>query len=214
MEPRPAELDRDLTWVERRAPRRRAPALFLDRDGVLVEEVVHLHEVEKTRVIAGAAAVVRRANALGLHTVIVSNQSGIGRRLFGWDDFRRVQERILDELARAGARIDAVLACPHVDAVAPPYGHPDHPDRKPNPGMLLKAQALLDIDLGGSWIIGDRAGDLGAGRAAGLAGGLHVLTGFGPEQRAAALAEEAAGFTVLTGETVRDALDRLAILAE
>jgi len=203
----PRELDGDLTWVERRSPPRRAPALFLDRDGVLVEEVIHLHEVEKTRLHEGAAEVVRTANRCGLHVVIVTNQSGIGRGLFGWEAFRQVQQRIHEDLGRAGARLDAVLACPHHhQAALPAYRHPDHADRKPNPGMLLKAATLLEIDLAASWIIGDRADDLVAARRAGLVGGLHVLTGFGPQERAAALSVAAPDFAVVAAAAVDEAL--------
>lgn len=215
MERLPRELDGDLTWVERRAPRRRAPALFLDRDGVLVEEVIHLHEAEKARLIDAAAEVVRAANERSLHVVVVTNQSGIGRGLFDWQDFSRVQRKIVKDLSRRGARLDAVLACPHHDqAVIAAYRHADHADRKPNPGMLLKAAALLDIDLAGSWIIGDRAADLAAARRAGLAGGLHVLTGFGREERQAALSEAAKDFAVLRGESIADAFRLLQVLRE
>ncbi|MDP6709155.1 MAG: HAD family hydrolase [Alphaproteobacteria bacterium] len=208
---RPAELDADLVWCEHRSPPRPAPALFLDRDGVVVEEVGHLHEVAKTRLIPGAAAVVAEANRRGLHVVLVTNQSGIGRGLYDWDAFRAVQEKILAELAAAS--IDAVLACPHHAEVAPPYRHPDHPDRKPNPGMLLKAAAMLEIELAASWIVGDRAGDIEAGRRAGLAGGLHVATGHGAEERAAARALATSDFRVIEGDSVVDALTLLPLLA-
>ena len=210
---RPEELDGDLTWCERRSPPRRAPALFLDRDGVIVEEVVHLHEVEKVCLIAGAAAVIAEANRRRLHVVVVSNQSGVGRGHFGWEAFREVQEKILAELAAAGAHVDAVLACPHHHAVRPPYRHPDHPDRKPNPGMLSKAAAMLEIELEASWIVGDRAGDLEAGRRAGLAGGLHVLTGYGRRERSRARALAAADFRILDADSIADALELLPLLA-
>lgn len=208
----PPELDADLVWVERLGHARPAPALFLDRDGVIVEEVLHLRDPAETRLIPGVAEVIARARSLGLHVVVVTNQSGIGQGLFGWDDFRAVQQRMLADLAYLGAAVDGVLACPYHPGGLPPYRHADHPARKPNPGMLLKAAEMLLVDLPASWIVGDRADDLAAGRAAGLPGGLHVGTGFGSEQRPAALSLAGPDFQVLSGVSVADALDLLPIL--
>ena len=146
----------------------------LDRDGVLVEEVHYLHRPADVRPVPGAAEVVREANRRGVFTVVVTNQSGVGRGYYDWCDFAAVQERMLEDLAAAGARLDAVFACPHHREALLPYRHPDPPARKPNPGMLLAAAAALPIALEESWIVGDRHGDLEAGRRAGLAGGLLV----------------------------------------
>ncbi len=186
------------------------PALFLDRDGTIVEEVGHLRRPEDVRLIPGAAAVIARANGLGVPVIVVTNQSGIGRGLFGWAELLAVEERIESLLAERGARIDAVLACPfHRDGRAP-FQHPDHPARKPNPGLLRRAGEALAVDLAGSWIIGDRAGDVAAGRAAGLAGGMHVATGWGsePGEREAARAFSC-GYRVLEAASIADALDAL-----
>ena len=164
------------------------PALFLDRDGVVVEEVPYLHRVEETFLAAGVADVIVRANRLGLPVVLVTNQSGIGRGIYGWPEFAAVQRHIVERLASRGATVDAVFACPHVPRPHGPIGRRDHPDRKPNPGMLLRA-AALGVDLATSWIVGDRAADLEAGKRAGIAGGVHVLMGIGgrPGERARAL---------------------------
>jgi len=163
------------------------PALFLDRDGVLVEEVGYLHRPEDVRLIPGTARAVALANRRGRAVVVVTNQAGIGRGLYGWPDFAATQARILEELAAAGAVLDMVLACPFHREGQPPYCHPDHPDRKPRPGMLRRAGEALGLDLGASWIVGDRASDLAAGRAAGLAGGLHLDSGQGEAERARSL---------------------------
>lgn len=202
----------DGVWCEAKAHLDRAatagrPALFLDRDGVVVEEVIYLHRPEEVALIDGAAAIVAAANAAGLPVVLVTNQSGVGRGYYGWSDFRATQARIEAELAAVGARLDAVIACPFTSGGNGPYVHPDHPDRKPNPGMLLRAGRCLGFDLAASWIVGDRGLDIAAGRRAGLAGALHVATGFGvdPEERAAALAEAGAGFTVRTADSVAGA---------
>lgn len=171
------------------------PALFCDRDGTIVEEVGYLHRPADVALIAGAAAVLARANRLGLAVVIVTNQSGIGRGLYGWREFAAVQERMLALLAGGGARVDAVFACPHHAAARPPYAHPDHPDRKPNPGLIHRAATRLGLALQPSWLIGDRATDVVAARRAGLAGALLVATGAGSgeSERRTALAQGSDG---------------------
>jgi len=212
MTEQPAQLGDDLVWAEALSPARRAPALFLDRDGVVVEEVHFLHDPAQLRLIAGAGAAIRRANQAGVHAVLVTNQSGIGRGRYGWEAFAVVQQRLQAELAAADARLDAVLACPfHPDGVAP-YCHPDHPARKPNPGMLLRAAGLLDIDLAVSWIIGDRDVDVAAGRAAGLAGAVHVATGYGAVHRPPALALAEPGFTVLAADSIAEVVRLVPLL--
>ncbi len=210
----PVQVGDDLIWAEAFSAPRRAPALFLDRDGVIVEEVHYLHQAEKAKLIPGAAETIKLARARGLHVVVVTNHSGIGRGLYGWPEFIAVQARMLADLAALGASVDAVLACPFIAGGQPPYGHPDHPARKPNPGMLLAAADMLEIDLAASWIVGDRAGDIEAGRRAGLAGGLHVLTGHGPHDRQAALALGRPGYAVLGEASIDEARRALPILSE
>ncbi len=182
------------------------PALFLDRDGVIVEEVRYLHRVEDVALISGAAETIAAANRREIAVVIVSNQAGIARGYYGWKEFEEVQQVILSELGRLGARVDAVLACPHHPAGVGRYGHPSHPARKPQPGMLLRAAELLGIALRRSWIVGDKTSDLEAGLAAGLCGGLLVLTGHGQEHREAATALGNSEFEVLIAASIRDAV--------
>lgn len=216
--PQGAEIDGQGIWVQvlrRPEDPARRPALFLDRDGVLVEEVDHLHRAEDVRLIDGAAEVIAAANLRGIPVLVVTNQSGIGQGLFGWDAFIGVQARILDDLAAEGAFVDGVFACPHHPKALPPFDHPDHPARKPNPGMLFAAAEKLPLDLAGSWIIGDRTRDLAAGRHAGLAGGLLVSTGYGGQQgeREAALSlAKDGGFQVLVGASVAAALTAIPLL--
>ncbi len=179
----------------------RLPALFLDRDGVVVEDVHFLHRPEDVVLMAGAARVIARARALGIVVVLATNQSGIARGLYGWEAFAATQERIEAALEAEGAALDMVLACPfHPDGKAPYRG--DHPCRKPRPGMLQRAAERLGLDLAASWVVGDRARDLEAGRAAGCAGGLHVLTGHGRPERAAATALQAGDFDVHLGASI------------
>ena len=163
------------------------PAIFLDRDGVIVEDVDYLARARDLQMIAGSAAAVARCNRLGIPVILVSNQSGIGRGFYGWSDFAAVQAALSASLAEVGAHFDAVLACAyHADARGE-YRVADHPWRKPNPGMLREAGKRMHLDLSNSWIIGDRASDLAAGRAASLRGGILVATGYGQKEREAAL---------------------------
>ena len=193
----PPQVGDDLVWAEAFTPARRGPALFLDRDGVVVEEVHFLHRPDDVRLLPGAVDTIRAANARRVHVVLVTNQSGIARGLFGWDAFAAVQRRLVELLGRAGARVDAVVASPYHADGRPPYDVAEHPSRKPRPGMLLKAAGLLDIELNRSWIAGDRDVDVEAGRKAGLAGALHLATGYGREHRARALALARPGYPVL-----------------
>lgn len=202
--------------LNRTPPPGRAPALFLDRDGVVVEEVHYLHKIEDVRLTPGATETIRRANRAGVAVVIITNQSGIGRGMFGWDAFAEVQNHIFDELAAGDGFVNAVFACPYHKDGEPPFNIDNHPDRKPNPGMLRRAADLLAIDLTASWVVGDCADDLAAGRRAGLAGGVHVLSGHGSRagERQSALRLAGGGFKVIEADLLRDTLDTLALFAE
>lgn len=200
-------LDADGVWCEVFPHvRRGAPALFLDRDGVVVEEVDYLHRVEDIALCPAAGAVIAAANANAIAVVLVTNQAGIGRGYYGWAEFLAVQAAIQSAVAAEGARFDAVYACPHHRDAKGAFAHPDHPARKPNPGMLRRAAAALDIDMSRSWLVGDRASDIEAARRAGLAGALHVLTGYGQSERAAALALSGPRFEVRAATSIADAL--------
>lgn len=154
------------------------PAVFLDRDGTLNVEVDYLHRVEDVALIPGAAAAVADLNRRGIPVVVVTNQSGIGKGKFTWVQYGAVMGRIDDLLKAEGARIDAAYVAPHHPEGKGPYQHPDHPDRKPNPGMLLRASEEHGVDLSRSWMIGDKRIDLEAGRNAGCRVAL-VRTGYG-----------------------------------
>jgi D-glycero-D-manno-heptose 1,7-bisphosphate phosphatase len=182
------------------------PALFLDRDGVIVEDPGYLSRVADLALIPGAADLIASANQRGVPVVEITNQAGIGRGYYGWKEFLQVEEALARELAARGAAIDAVLACPfHPDGI-PPWVDPAHPARKPRPGMLLAAMQLLNLDLKRSWIVGDKLDDLLAGHNAGLCGGLHVLTGQGPAYRQLVLDWCPKSFEVRLGDSIRDAV--------
>lgn len=131
-------------------------AVFLDRDGTIVEEVEFLHDPAAVRLIPGAAQAIRRLNDARWPVVMVSNQSGIARHLYTVDDFYAVQRRIDELLRAAGAHLDAVFFCPH---------HPDFTGpclcRKPGTKLFRDAQTQLGgIDLAHSWYVGDRVSDV------------------------------------------------------
>jgi D-glycero-D-manno-heptose 1,7-bisphosphate phosphatase len=185
---------------------RKRPALFLDRDGVVVEEVNYLHRVADMRLIEGAATLIHAANERMIPVVMVTNQSGVGRGYYDWSDFAILQEALVTQLATAGAHLDLVLACAfHADA-QPLFKAPDHPWRKPRPGMLHAAADTLALELGQSWIVGDSASDVEAGRNAGLAGAVHVATGHGERDRITALAMATSEFEVQAAKSLTGAM--------
>ncbi len=199
-------LDHEGIWCEVRSNAARGgPALFLDRDGVVVEEVDYLCRVEDIAVIPGAAGVIGAANRLGIPVALVTNQSGIGQGRYGWNDFTAVQKAIVSSLAAEGARLDAIYACPHHPNGKGEFLHPDHPARKPNPGMILRAAADLDLDLRMSWLVGDKTVDIEAARRAGLAGAMQVMTGYGAMEWANSAKLASANFEVRSGHSITDA---------
>ena len=160
-----------------------APALFLDRDGVIIGEKNYIANPNDVEMLPGIPELIQAARQSGMAVVEITNQAGIGRGYFGWPEFVAVEDRVTEVLAKHRAGLDAVLACPfHADG-RPPYRHPDHPWRKPNPGMLTEAARLLNLDLSQSVLVGDKAADQVAAQMAGLRWGIHVLTGYGEDQQ-------------------------------
>jgi len=194
-------------WSEiLRRPARCRPALFLDRDGAVIDETGYLCRADDIAIIPGAADVIAAANNRGIPVVMVTNQSGMGRGYYGWTEFKSVQEVLLANLAANGARIDAVYACAHHPRAKGLFAHPDHPSRKPNPGMLLQAARDLALELKSSWLVGDKANDIEAAKRAGIAGALLVATGYGAadHQQAAKLAGP--NFDLRFGQSIADAM--------
>jgi D-glycero-D-manno-heptose 1,7-bisphosphate phosphatase len=159
-------------WVERLAARRRAPAatLFLDRDGVVVVDTGYLDDPRAVRLRPGIAALIAAANRAATPVCVVTNQSGIDRGYFGWAEFAAVEATIRRRLARRGARLDGVAACPFHPDHTPGFGSPHDGWAKPGPRMFEALAAALNLDLGASWMIGDAVRDIAAAQAAGLAG--------------------------------------------
>ena len=156
-----------------------APALFLDRDGVLIEEVGYLSHLDQLQPIPGAASLIRLANGAGWRVALISNQSVVARGLFPESFLAEVHGEIAREVfEEAGAIIDGFYHCPHHPSEGRGEYRIDCECRKPKPGMLLRAAADLGIDLAKSWLIGDRRTDLEAGAAAGCRT-ILVRTGYG-----------------------------------
>lgn len=136
------------------------PAIFLDRDGTLIEDVGYLSRIEQIKLLPGAAQAVRQFNQSGRRVILVTNQSGVARGLFPESRIHEVHAHLQMLLHQQSARIDACYYCPH---------GPDDACccRKPKPGMLFRAAREQGIDLARSWMIGDKPSDVEAGQAAG-----------------------------------------------
>jgi D-glycero-D-manno-heptose 1,7-bisphosphate phosphatase len=148
------------------------PAIFLDRDGTLIEEVNYLSHVEDLRLFPFTQESVQILKDAGYLLVVVTNQSGIGRGIFAESDMHAVHEAIQNQLNGA---IGGFYFCPHLPCDGCVC-------RKPLTGMIDAATRDLDINLENSWMIGDKHVDVNAGRAAGLSTAL-VLTGYGTSHR-------------------------------
>jgi len=151
----------------------RRAAVILDRDGVLNVDHGYVGEIARLEWIAGAKAAVKRLNDAGLLVIVATNQSGVARGLFDLAAVDTVHQAMRADLAVEGAHIDAFYVCPYLpNAPVAAFAHPDHPDRKPNPGMILRALSDWRIDPVRALVIGDKERDLEAGRRAGVSGAL------------------------------------------
>jgi D,D-heptose 1,7-bisphosphate phosphatase len=142
------------------------PAVFLDRDGTVIEHVPYLSDPALVRLLPGSAEALKRLHRAGFARVLVTNQSAIGRGMLTVDRLDQIHTELNRQLAACGTTLDGIYYCPHA---------PDSddrtvvecPDRKPGPGMLLRAAAELKLDLGASWMVGDLISDVLAGLNAG-----------------------------------------------
>src|SRR5262245_56017959 len=150
------------------------PAVFLDRDGVLNVDHGYVHRPEQVEWVPGAIASVRRLNGLGYRVVVVTNQAGVAHGHYGEDSVLALHAWMRDELAAQGAIVDAFYHCPFHPEGRVEQFRKSHIDRKPGPGMILRAFSDLAIDREGSFLIGDRESDIAAARAAGIPGFLFV----------------------------------------
>jgi D,D-heptose 1,7-bisphosphate phosphatase len=142
------------------------PAVFLDRDGTLLEHVHYLSDPRAVRLLPGAAEALKKLRRAGFAVVLVTNQSAIGRGMLTEDRLGQIHAEMQRQLAAFGATIDAIYYCP-VAPAGDDRSVVEHPDRKPGPGMLLRAAVDLKLDLAASWMVGDLISDVFAGLNAG-----------------------------------------------
>jgi D-sedoheptulose 7-phosphate isomerase/D-glycero-D-manno-heptose 1,7-bisphosphate phosphatase len=147
--------------------------VLLDRDGTIIDDSGYVGSVDRVQFIDGAIDAIGALNRAGLPVVVVSNQAGVARGLYGIEDVQQVHKHMIAELARQGAHVDMWLFCPyHPDGSVEAFARASS-DRKPGPGMALAAAKALDLDLRASWVVGDDTADIGLARAVG-AQPLHV----------------------------------------
>ena len=159
----------------------RRPAVFLDRDGTLNEEVNYLHKIENFEWVSGAPQAVKRLNDLGIHVLVVTNQSGVARGYYTEDDVDRLHAWMNEELAEIDANVDAFYYCPfHPEGTVEKYRALSH-CRKPNPGMFKTAMEEWRVDPTRSFVVGDKNTDLIPGNELGMTT-ILVRTGHGASE--------------------------------
>jgi D-glycero-D-manno-heptose 1,7-bisphosphate phosphatase len=157
-------------------------AVFLDRDGTIVEDVGYLSTPDQIKFIPGAIEAIKKLNEAGYKVVVISNQAGVARGLITEDMLQTIDKTLHRFILNGGAHLDGVYYCPH----HPEYGvYPYHQAcecRKPHPGLIKRAQRDLNLDLSASYMIGDKATDIEAGKRAGTKT-ILVLSGRGKEEK-------------------------------
>ena len=153
-------------------------AVFIDRDGTISEEVGYINHPSRFRSFPYSAAAIKLLNDGGWLAIVVTNQAGVARGYFSEEMIQTVHGQLVLDLKKDGARLDAIYYCAHHPSVGEPPYRRDCDCRKPRPGLILRAADDLDIDLGQSWMIGDRYSDIELARNAGV-NSAFVLSGYG-----------------------------------
>jgi D,D-heptose 1,7-bisphosphate phosphatase len=157
-------------------------AVFLDRDGTIVEDIGYMNSPEQIKFIPGAVEAIKMLNEAGYKVVVISNQAGVARGLITEDMLQTIDKTLHKWILNGGAHLDGMYYCPH---------HPEHgvypykqvcECRKPHPGLIKRAHRELDIDLSQSFMIGDKSSDIEAGKRAGTKT-VFVLSGRGKEEQ-------------------------------
>jgi D-glycero-D-manno-heptose 1,7-bisphosphate phosphatase len=154
------------------------PAVFMDRDGTVNEQMGYINHLDRFVLLPGTGEAIRRLNDSGYLAIVVTNQSGVARGYFPLDLVHRVHDKMKRLIEKDGAVVDGIFFCPHYPQgkVAP---HDKVCDcRKPGIGLIQKAGAAFDIDMENSWVVGDRCTDIKMAEMAGLKG-ILVKTGYG-----------------------------------
>jgi D-glycero-D-manno-heptose 1,7-bisphosphate phosphatase len=154
------------------------PALFMDRDGTISEEVGYVNHPARFRLFPYTAAAIKLLNENGWLAIVVTNQAGVARGYFSEDVIIQIHEQMQRDLQNASAKLDAIYYCAHHPSVGEPPYRLDCDCRKPRTGLIDRAAADFQIDLARSWMVGDRYGDVELARNAGLHSAF-VLSGYG-----------------------------------
>lgn len=154
------------------------PAVFIDRDGTLSEEMGYVNHPKRLRLLPRSAEAVKLLNAAGLRAVVVTNQSGVARGYFSEEVLHAVNAELTAQLKAQGAFLDGLYVCPHHPTAGTSPYRARCDCRKPKPGLLLRAAAELSLDLAASYMVGDKISDVAVGRRAGVTS-ILVLTGYG-----------------------------------
>jgi len=157
---------------------KRSRALFLDRDGVIIQDVHYINNVNSVMLLKGAKEIFNVAKNIGLPIIIVTNQSGISRGITSWESYHQITKRML-ELLEFPECLQAIYCNSESPQTKSQYW------RKPNPGMIYRSTQDLDIDIGSSTMIGDRESDLKAALQSGIRKLIHLKTGHGTRERSA-----------------------------
>jgi D-glycero-D-manno-heptose 1,7-bisphosphate phosphatase len=188
------------------------PAVFLDRDGVVIGDTHYVHSIEKVRLLAGSAEAIAELNRAGWPVVIVTNQAGVARGFFSIETLQKIHDHMAELLRGHGARVDGVYYCPHHPEGELPEYRRVCECRKPKPGLLLRAARELSLDLTRSWMVGDRISDLEAGSAVGCRTVL-VRTGYGNLVNLLELDREALKLELISAN-LSDAVAKLGLISK
>jgi D-glycero-D-manno-heptose 1,7-bisphosphate phosphatase len=161
------------------------PAVFLDRDGTMIHEAGYLGRFDDLRWFPWTVDAVRLLNRAGFLVCVTTNQGGIGLGLYTEEFLQELHRRMSATLAECGAVVDGWFYCPHHPSALVEALRADCACRKPRPGMIQRAAAELDIDVGRSFVVGDKLADVGLATQAG-ATGILVRTGYGEDVERAA----------------------------
>ena len=162
----------------RTAKKESRKAIFFDRDGVLIKDVNYIKNVQDVTLLKGVNNLLKLSRDLGYLNIVITNQSGISRNLFTWEDYEKITNKML-EIINLPFAINAIYA----NGESPNDLPFDKSWRKPNPNMILRASKDFKIDLSKSILIGDRFSDIKSGENAGIKKSFHVLTGHGKKER-------------------------------
>ena len=175
------------------------PAIFLDRDGVIIENRSnYIRSWEDVAIFPQAVSALARVRSSPHKIVVITNQSAVGRGIISLQEAEAINRRLVLELESSGCRVDGVFMCPHAPET-------QFACRKPQPGLILQAVQSLSLDVLRSWMIGDAWSDLQAGQSAGIRQNVLVRTGRGQEQ---SLLPRPAGLeSVLVYDTLAAALE-------